>query len=312
MEVLCTAAVKIINISDDDDNDYHNDDVLVIHSTQKITTRKRKRAVRRNFESVRSNRSRIGTEEVLIEISDDEIEILSNNSNFICEICIDEKPMTENFQIMGCNHSYCNQCTVNYIASKLQQNIPQISCPVLGCNGNYEPYYCRSILPKQVFDRWGDVLCEMMIMDSEKLYCPYKNCFALLIHEIREKYMVNSHSKCPECKKLFCANCKVPWHKGISCEEFKKLRKNNETGTEDMLLMKLAKRKRWQRCPKCRIYVARNKGCAHIICRCGCHFCYKCGADQILNPNHLCIKYSTFYLEPVSYNWNVLDFRMLI
>ncbi|XP_055828398.1 E3 ubiquitin-protein ligase RSL1-like [Solanum dulcamara] len=273
MEVLCTTAVKIIHISDDDDV---------------IPKRKRKRAkiidpVEEYSESVRSNRS--GTKKVLIDISDDEIEILSKTSNsFMCEICVDEKPITENFQIMGCNHSYCNQCTINYIASKLQQNIPRISCPVSGCKGNYEPYYCRSILPKEVYDRWGDALCEMMIMDSEKSYCPYKNCSALLINE--RKALVNSKSKCLECKRLFCANCKVPWHKGIVCEEFQKLQKNNEAGTEDMLLMKLAKRRRWQRCPKCRIYVARTKGCPHMHCRCGCYFCYTCGAE--LSPNHKC------------------------
>lgn len=278
MEVLRSAAMKIINISDND-NDNDDDDVLATHSTRKAPNRKRKGA------KTTDHRSNSKAKKVLNDISDDEIENFSNKSSFMCEICVNEKPMTENFQIIGCNHSYCNQCTANYIASKLQQNIPQISCPVSGCKGNYEPYHCRSILPKEVFDRWGDMLCEMMIIDSEKFYCPYKNCSALLINESR--ISVNSKSKCPECKKLFCANCRVPWHKGIACEEFQKLQKNDEAGTEDVLLMKLAKRRRWQRCPKCRFYVARNKGCPHMLCRCGCYFCYKCGVE--LSRNHNCI-----------------------
>jgi hypothetical protein len=33
------------------------------------------------------------------------------------------------------------------------------------------------------------------------------------------------------------------------------------------MLVNLAKKKNWQWCPKCRIYVARNRGCNTISCR---------------------------------------------
>ncbi|XP_060190915.1 uncharacterized protein LOC132620254 [Lycium barbarum] len=213
------------------------------------------------------------------------------DDNFICEICVDEKSMTENFKIMGCNHSYCNQCTANYIASKLQQNITRISCPVLGCNGQLEPYNCRSILPKQVFDRWGDVLCEAMILGCEKFDCPLKDCSALLIDDSScdGGDFVVTQSECPECRRLFCAKCKVAWHSGILCEEFQKLNKD-EREKEDLQLMQLAKGQEWQRCPRCQIYIVRSSGCAQMRCRCGCYFCYKCGAES---TNHHCKRCGT-------------------
>ncbi|KAL3622787.1 hypothetical protein CASFOL_033395 [Castilleja foliolosa] len=31
--------------------------------------------------------------------------------------------------------------------------------------------------------------------------------------------------------------------------------------------MNLAKRKKWMRCPGCRIYIQKNRGCAHMLCR---------------------------------------------
>nr|GMC49909.1 probable E3 ubiquitin-protein ligase RNF217 [Ipomoea batatas]GMD74959.1 probable E3 ubiquitin-protein ligase RNF217 [Ipomoea batatas]GME21746.1 probable E3 ubiquitin-protein ligase RNF217 [Ipomoea batatas] len=68
-------------------------------------------------------------------------------------------------------------------ASKLQQNVPQINCLVSGCTGVVEPHNCRSILPPQVFDRWGDALCEALVLASEKFYHPFKDCSALLIEE---------------------------------------------------------------------------------------------------------------------------------
>ncbi|KAF7842211.1 E3 ubiquitin-protein ligase RNF144A-like [Senna tora] len=49
-------------------------------------------------------------------------------------------------------------------------------------------------------------------------------------------------SESPNCKRWFCAQCKVPWHSGIKCEEFQKLNKN-EREKEDIMLMQLAQNK---------------------------------------------------------------------
>ncbi|THH30196.1 hypothetical protein EUX98_g3975 [Antrodiella citrinella] len=34
----------------------------------------------------------------------------------------------------------------------------------------------------------------------------------------------------------------------------------------------------WRRCPKCAVIVELAYGCNHITCRCGTHFCFKCGS----------------------------------
>ncbi|XP_006356128.1 probable E3 ubiquitin-protein ligase RNF217 isoform X1 [Solanum tuberosum] len=309
MEVANSSSlgVKIIDIADD------NDDILVIYETPKASKGKRKKFIKpisvENYFCSKPSCS--GTKKVMIDISDDEIEFLGTKfvqkskgvSNiksividddddvnelvdklFTCDICVDEKCVNEVFKIMGCSHSYCKECMAKYIGMKLQENICRISCPVSGCNGQLEPYNCRSILPKEVFDRWGDVLCEALIMGSERFYCPFKDCSALLLIDENGKNSVVIQSECPECRRLFCAKCKVAWHSGIVCEEFQKLNKD-EREKEDLQLMQLAKGQAWQRCPRCRIYVARAAGCAQMVCRCGCGFCYKCGAES---TNHHC------------------------
>ncbi|KAF3638885.1 hypothetical protein FXO38_22983 [Capsicum annuum] len=167
---------------------------------------------------------------------------------------------------MGCNHSYCKNCIVKYISSKLQENISRISCPVTGCNGELEPQNCGSILPNDVFVRWGDALCESMILVSERFYCPFKDCSALLIDECAGENKVIDQSECPECRRLFCAKCKVPWHSGFVCEEFDKFN-NDERVIEGLQLMQLVKNQEWQRCPSCRMYVGRSEGCAQMKCR---------------------------------------------
>uniref|UniRef100_A0A803M8V8 RBR-type E3 ubiquitin transferase n=1 Tax=Chenopodium quinoa TaxID=63459 RepID=A0A803M8V8_CHEQI len=184
---------------------------------------------------------------------------------FLCEICADSKPQKEAFKIKGCSHSYCSDCMKTYVASKLQDGVSIINCPVPSCSGVLEPEYCRDILPFEVFARWGNLLCESVILATQKFYCPFKDCSALLVDDGFEKVTM---SECPSCFRLFCAQCKVGWHADIECAEYQSLNKD-EREKEDIMLRKLAKIKNWQRCPKCKYYVEKSEGCLYMKCRCG-------------------------------------------
>lgn len=190
----------------------------------------------------------------------------SVDGTFTCDICVDEKPKTGLFSVKGCTHFYCSECVVKYVDSKLQENITNITCPVLGCNGRLEPEYCSSILPSQLFDRWVDALCEAAILSSEKFYCPYRDCSALLIDDGRGSNEAITRCDCPNCRRSFCAKCRVPWHSEMSCENFQDLNKNDRE-KEDIMLMDLAESKQWKRCPKCKFYVEKSYGCIVIKCR---------------------------------------------
>ncbi|KAF8025934.1 hypothetical protein BT93_F2690 [Corymbia citriodora subsp. variegata] len=199
--------------------------------------------------------------------------------SFICEICVEPRTGGELFRIKGCSHAYCNDCVTKYVASKLHDNVTSVGCPVAGCGGVLEPGYCRSILPPEVFDRWGNALCEALILEAERFYCPFKDCSALLI---RDGGAVVRESECPNCRRLFCAQCRVPWHAEMECREFQGL-KEGEREREDIMLKKLAEGERWRRCPKCGFYVQKIDGCQTVRCRCGLQFCYRCGGQ---GPGH--------------------------
>ncbi|MED6120056.1 hypothetical protein PIB30_017505 [Stylosanthes scabra] len=204
-----------------------------------------------------------------------------DDKHFYCKICTETKAKKERFTITGCNHSFCIDCTVKYVSSKVYQMIQvKIHCPF--CMDHFlNVDDCRKILPKEVFDLWGKKLCEAEIPESDKFYCPFKDCSALMIDDgddgngrkLRRKF------ECPHCDRMFCSQCRVAWHHGIRCKEFqnrvgKDKRKKDD---EDDVVMKMAKKKRWQRCPNCKFYVEKTAGCKHMNCRCGEIFCYKCG-----------------------------------
>ncbi|KAI3852330.1 hypothetical protein MKW92_007513 [Papaver armeniacum] len=203
------------------------------------------------------------------------------SDKFVCQICVERKKMNEAFEIKGCNHSFCSECMVRYVASKIQENVISIGCPEMNCQGVLEPEFCQSILPPEVFDRWGKALCESLVLGAQKFYCPFKDCSALLVDDGDGGIL---ESECPHCNRLFCAQCKVPWHAGIKCADFQKLNVD-EREREDILLMKTAKKNKWQRCPKCNFYVERSSGCLLMKCRCGDAFCYNCGSPM---TDHYC------------------------
>ncbi|KAE9587650.1 putative transcription factor C2H2 family [Lupinus albus] len=252
----------LIDLSDSDDD--QNDDVAILTSNPPNTPfGKRKRV----FEIGESSNTKNNT-----------------ITPFLCHICTETKTLNDAFRIQNCSHSYCTDCVVMYVESKLEDNVVKIRCPEPECElGLLELYGCRGILPKEMFDRWGDALCEAMILENEKFYCPFKDCSALLVNDGGE---LVKESECPNCRRLFCAQCRVSWHDEIECDEFQKLNKD-EREKEDIMLMQLANNNKWSRCPKCKFYVERSEGCLYIKCRCGHAFCYNCGALSKDN-SHYC------------------------
>ncbi|MCL7038351.1 hypothetical protein MKW94_028273 [Papaver nudicaule] len=114
--------------------------------------------------------------------------------------------INEAFEIKGCGHSYCSECMVRYVQSKIEENVISIGCPEIDCHGVLEPEICQSILPPEVFNRWGKALCEALILGTQKFYCPFKDCSALLHNEGGRKKILQS--ECPHCNRLFVHNVK--------------------------------------------------------------------------------------------------------
>ncbi|KAK9280010.1 hypothetical protein L1049_013695 [Liquidambar formosana] len=124
---------------------------------------------------------------------------------------------------------------------------------------------------------------EAEIPVTEKLYCPYPRCSALMSKsEVQESVGIEIGAgriearRCTKCQKLFCIYCKVPWHEKLTCHEYKRL---NPPRAEDAKLKSLATVNLWRQCVKCNHMIELAEGCYHMTCRCGFEFCYTCGAE---------------------------------
>ncbi|PHT59074.1 hypothetical protein CQW23_01437 [Capsicum baccatum] len=194
--------------------------------------------------------------------------LLDDSQSFTCEICIEPMLLpNKKFNNQNrCVHPFCIDCIVKYISVKLEDSVGKIPCPSLSCDQFLDPISCRNLVGPQLFVKWSDVLCESSVLGVPQCYCPNRNCSALILDECGGNA---KRSKCPNCKRNFCFQCKLPWHAGFGCGE--------NRDRNDVVFGELAELKRWKRCPLCRHFVERIEGCKIVKCRCGASFCYSCG-----------------------------------
>ncbi|XP_042009804.1 probable E3 ubiquitin-protein ligase rbrA [Salvia splendens] len=202
------------------------------------------------------------------------VEIAEGSGQIFCGICLEDKASWLMFANDTCQHSFCYECTASHIEAKIQEKVGEIACPAPGCKAELDSVACRQMISDEALVQWDEVLCMSLIPESETLYCPFQDCSALLLNDLGG---VIEKIRCIECKRWFCGQCRVPWHTDFTCKEFKKLYAK-KGGKVDKIVKELAKKKRWQKCPKCKMYVEKSEGCMHITCRCGYEFCYRCGA----------------------------------
>ncbi|OAY52620.1 probable E3 ubiquitin-protein ligase RNF217 [Manihot esculenta] len=200
-----------------------------------------------------------------------------------CEICTETKESNQMFTTDRCAHSYCSDCISKHVAAKIEDSITKVTCPGLNCETVLELETCRVKLSKEVIGVWEEALCKELINASQRFYCPFRDCSAMLVAD-NEGETINV-AECPFCHRLFCARCYVPWHSGVECEVYQKLNED-ERGRDDLMVMVIAKEKKWSRCPNCKFFVERTEGCPRIACRCGFQFCYGCESPWTSYETH--------------------------
>ncbi|GLT91592.1 hypothetical protein SLE2022_094720 [Rubroshorea leprosula] len=219
-------------------------------------------------------------EERLIQsVADDDVE--EGDSEFTCQICMESKPSTEKFNNTLCRHPFCLNCITKHIEFKVGDGVATVNCPAVDCDHQLDPLLCHSVISKPLFDRWCDRLCDCAILGIDRCYCPYSNCSTLVLNECGGTV---KKATCPNCKRAFCFNCKVPWHAGYWCSE-----RAERGNRNDVLFGMLVEEKKWKRCYRCGHVIDKIAGCREVKCRCGEIICHECGRafeyfSQCCNP----------------------------
>jgi len=180
------------------------------------------------------------------------------------------------------NHAYCLSCFETFITGKLNDSLAgkqifPIRCPA--CSPAFQwtlpDETIRAAISPKIFSDWTT---QRFLDEIPKMYCPNPRCSEVIA--LPEEHCFIADSNCPRCKTSICVGCRTVSHPKLSCSLWQRSPLNPAiSNPADLSLRRLAKRKHWRRCSKCRIVVERTEGCGHMTCRCGHQFCHLCGSD---------------------------------
>lgn len=203
-----------------------------------------------------------------------------------CLICLETPDRTNTWvkPSAGCTHGLvaCKTCLREYIVHKITvERLATLICPDLGCRRvlEYSDVVKRIQDNKACLDHYNALIAQI---DLEKqpnfVWCMNPSCDRGQIH--REGAAVPVLI-CEYCRARSCFRHRVPWHSGLTCEQYTGLTKyKQENQASEEYIAKHAKR-----CPNpsCRRPILKIDGCDHMTCRrpggCGHEFCWACLAD---------------------------------
>jgi len=206
-------------------------------------------------------------------------EKLEEQNSANCAICLDDLYSTTFKPLEGCSHVFHEECMREYLKSKIDEKGFPILCPELECKSEIRLGDVADFMDETYREKFESFSFKSYLEKNanEVSCCPTADCPFAFIKEDDQ-----SQLQCPVCKKHYCLNCRVEWHKGMTCKEFEISNKKDEN---DVKFEKFIKGQKFKQCPKCGFWVSRTEGCNAMTCRCGTPFCYHCGKE---GDGHIC------------------------
>lgn len=192
----------------------------------------------------------------------------------------------------------CRACLGQHITTQLDTRgidaCQSLSCPSLGCEHEYTHEEVRMLVPPHVFARYDRLkLLKALSTEPDFRWCLREGCGNGQIHQILDQLgdgpldRRRNHIQCDKCRFDMCFKHQIPWHRGLSCAEYDRMKagmagNNNDEATQEWLLANT------KMC-RCGAYVEKQGGCFHMTCySCRYEFCWECMADwkliQELDP----------------------------
>lgn len=174
----------------------------------------------------------------------------------------------------NCQHAHrtvCYDCVYQNILMTLGSLMSNpIICPEWTCQARFSAEEVRHLLEyydnRALLDKYDTYLATALLENMpEFVWCAH-GCGSGQLHP-SEDPQVN----CIVCDRATCFFHHVPWHEGLTCEEYDAF-----GAMQDAVSLKYLKNFTKQ-CPTCNVNIEKNSGCDHMTCtRCRTEFCWHC------------------------------------
>ncbi|XP_043772909.1 E3 ubiquitin-protein ligase RNF144A isoform X1 [Cervus elaphus] len=208
-----------------------------------------------------------------------------------CKLCLGEYPVEQMTTISQCQCVFCTLCLKQYVELLIKEGLETaISCPDAACpkQGHLQENEIECMVAAEIMQRYKKLQFEReVLLDPCRTWCPASTCQAVC--QLQEMGLHTPQLvQCKACDTEFCSACKASWHPGQGCPETMPITfLPGETSSAFKLDEDDAPIKR---CPKCKVYIERDEGCAQMMCKnCKHAFCWYC--LESLDDDFLLIHY---------------------
>ncbi|XP_023054662.1 E3 ubiquitin-protein ligase RNF144A isoform X1 [Piliocolobus tephrosceles] len=208
-----------------------------------------------------------------------------------CKLCLGEYPVEQMTTIAQCQCIFCTLCLKQYVELLIKEGLETaISCPDAACpkQGHLQENEIECMVAAEIMQRYKKLQFEREVLfDPCRTWCPASTCQAVC--QLQDVGLQTPQPvQCKACHMEFCSTCKASWHPGQGCPETMPITfLPGETSAAFKMEEDDAPIKR---CPKCRVYIERDEGCAQMMCKnCKHAFCWYC--LESLDDDFLLIHY---------------------
>ncbi len=196
---------------------------------------------------------------------------------FNCPICLESKPTHSSVTPCTCDAKYCLDCMRQMLEVVTNEKgaVP-VRCPT--CPQTLDTDTCLRVLEGTPHYASFSALVTEKLHHANLRYCANARCGAPFDWSppVSGSVADATRAHCPLCGTDTCVECRVPWHAGQTCAEYRA----NEADIN--AVGQLAARMRWMPCPKCHALIEKQRGdCNFVRCTCRCAFCFNCGVPYL-------------------------------
>ncbi|KAM0438525.1 hypothetical protein ACHAPT_001274 [Fusarium lateritium] len=167
---------------------------------------------------------------------------------------------------MGCNHEidFCTGCLEQHLKTQLEQygrnRCDQLACPSDGCARRLDYDEIRLYAEPETFELYDRYLHLNAISKLENFrWCLRQGCPNGQLYDDGEE--MDPHIHCQECAFEMCYKHMIPWHEGLSCEQFESARDHGDPQyqqTQEWIANNT------KPCPNCRENIQKGEACFHM------------------------------------------------
>ena len=184
-----------------------------------------------------------------------------------------------------CGHLYCHECLLLQMEVASRSKSFPWTCAAEECNSHLSWMDVEDLFRGD--EEGKDQMINSALANfvatksSEGFFCQQPDCSGLLLRA-QVEITASEKTACDYCDTLYCIMCKVPYHEGQSCAEYRKNRITLEHHLQEWIDEKKESRKL---CPYCDSGIEKSGGCKKIYCiNCRMHICWVC-LDYFTEPS---------------------------